>query len=168
MIFFTLPFLMGRAFARLVESTPYRLRYELTTVGAPNENTVIGNSGGPSPDLKTDNLPPAGAFASPLRNLINAPVENQDQARAVLLGHQNVPGAPPITNRYRAHMTITPRDNPEVVIGSPIIPVWRVDANEGAAAGDPASASRVVVVAQGPQLKGYSAELEICVAAFDQ
>src|SRR5689334_22363440 len=113
MLLFTLPvFVLGRAIARLVESTAYRLRYELTSTGEPNEKLVIGNSGAPTPDLKTDNLPPACPSTSPLRNLINAPVQDQKQARAVLLGHQHVDGAPPITNLDRARMTLTPREAP--------------------------------------------------------
>jgi hypothetical protein len=165
MLLFTLPvFLLGRAVARLVEATAYRLRYELTSTAAPLEKLVIGNSGAPSPDLKTDNLPPSCPSESPLRNLINASVKNQEQARAVLLGHQHVGGAPEVTNLYRAHMTITPREAPPPTPQSPfVIPAWCVDANEGAAAGDPASANRVVVVAQGPAIVGYTAELEICV-----
>ena len=161
MIFFVLPFfLMGKAIAKCVESTPHRLRYELTSTGEQNEFLVISNSGGGSPDLKTDNAPPSGAFASPLRALINAPVENQTQARAVLLGHQSVSGAPPITNVNRARMTITPRTVPA---GPITVPAWMVDTNEGAAAGDPASAGRAVVIVQGPPAPNYTAELEIFV-----
>jgi hypothetical protein len=163
MLFFTLPFfLMGKAIAKRIESTPHRLRYELTTIGAPNEVTVITNSGAPSPDLRTDNSPPAGAFVSPLRALINAHVMDQKQARAVLSGHQNVIGAPTVTRMGRARMTITARTAPTEV-GPITIPVWVVDANEGAAAGDPASAGRAVVVVQGPPIADYTAELEIFV-----
>lgn len=163
MLFFTLPFfLMGKAKARRIESTPHRLRYELTTIGVPSEFTVISNSGGASPDLKTDNAPPAGAFASPLRALIDAHVDNQAQARAVLSGHQDVPGAPTITRMNRARMSITPRTTPTLT-GPITIPAWTVDANEGAAAGDPASAGRAVVIVQGPPVADYTAELEIFV-----
>jgi len=161
MLFFVLPFfLMGKATAKLVESTPHRLRYELTSTGEQNAFLVIPNSGKSSPDLKTDNSPPAGAFASPLRGLINAPVQNQDQARAVLMGHQNVSGAPPITNVNRARTVLTPRGIPA---GQITVPAWLADADEGAAAGDPASAGRAVVVVHAPPATGYTAELEIFV-----
>jgi hypothetical protein len=63
-------------------------------------------------------------------------------------------------------MTITPRTSPTPLPPPPpvvIVPVWTVDANEGAAAGDPASAGRAVVVIQGPAMPDYTAELEIYV-----
>lgn len=155
---FVLPvFFFGGATAVLVESTQYRLRYELTSTGVLTPS-VISNFGGGTPDLKTDNLPPAAPFDSPLRNLINAPVANQAQARAVLMGHQNVPGAPPIVNLYRAHVAVTPRGEPPVPAA---ISIWAVDVNEGAAAGDPASAGRIVVVVRAPGAPGYTAELDI-------
>lgn len=163
---FTLPiFLLGGATAKLVESTPFRLRYELTSTGVP-PSSVIPNAGGATPDLKTDNLPPSAPFASPLRSLLDAPVSNQEQARAVLMGHQNVPGAPNITKVYRAHTTVTPRQAPDVPTA---VPTWTVDVNEGAAAGDPASAGRVVIVVQAPGAPGYTAELDVYAQhTFDQ
>lgn len=164
MVFFTLPaFIMGKAIARLVESTARRLRYEVTSTGVANEALIIPNAGGPSPDLRTDNSPPTGEIASPLHHLLEAAVTNQDQARAVLMGHQNVPGAPFPTDAYRARTTVIPREVPPIALGITTIPIWTVDVNEGAAAGDPASANHAVVIVQGPPTVGYTAEVEIFV-----
>lgn len=130
-----------------VEATPYRLRYLMTSTGG-GGGTILGNHAGATPDLRTDALTAAenGFQELPLYRALSVPLgwmagAAQVQARELLLGG-------PI------HVQITPRSDVNVN--------WAVDANEGAAAGDAASAGFFVYVLASPGARvGATAYLDI-------
>jgi hypothetical protein len=135
----------------LVDKTPYRLRYLLTATGDLGD-TIIPNAEGVSPDLRSDALAAAqrGVFGIPILKAMQVPLDTgggapapQAQARSLLLEG-------PI------HVQITPR------LGDPALPPagpgpeWAIDANEGAAAGDPGSAGYFVYVLESPGQNGIA------------
>jgi len=149
--------------AVLIESTPYRLRYLLTSLGRQGGGvTVIPNAAGASPDLRTDAASltrGAGTpFGAPLYELVSIPTANQARARALLLGESAA--LPAIVNTGRhAHADVTPR----VGAGGVGVPaVVTVDANEGAAAGDlPSAGYPVLVIYVGTSTAGETCYLDL-------
>jgi hypothetical protein len=136
----------------LVEQTQYRLRYLLTATGDLGD-TILPNAEGASPDLRTDALAAAqpGVFGIPILKAMQVPLEPAG------------PGVPTPLQQARnlliegpIHVQITSR------MGDPAIPPegpgpeWAIDANEGAAAGDPASAGYFVYVLESPGQNGVA------------
>lgn len=136
----------------LVLSTPYRLRYLITTDNAAGASVAtLPSQGGASPDLLTDladtsNNP--GGLAGPLRPIINSgeaglgPVVasaaaltvaqaraffNSDDAAGAVLTNSNV---------LRAQLSVTPREGTSS---------WLVDAAAGAGAVSPQRNGRITV-----------------------
>jgi len=141
--------------ATLVEATPYRLRYLLTTTDDRSGAGLISNALGATPDLRTDALTAAqnGIEGLPLYNTVAVPVANQAEARRILLGESGA--TPAVIANVGGHCTaqLTPRSG---------LRVFTVDANEGAAAGDPASAGYAVyIVYTGGGSLGDTAYLDI-------
>jgi hypothetical protein len=132
----------------LVDSTPYRIRY-LMTAGE-DGSTVLPNAAGVTPDLRTDALActlfgtVSGADQIPLFQLLSLAVANQAQARARMLSHVN-PEIPAFDYKRRCRVEIQPC---RTVVSAT---TWSVDANEGAAAGDPASAGFPVLIVSNDQ-----------------
>lgn len=129
----------------LVDSTPYRLRYLMTATGQPGF-TTLPNALGVTPDLRTDAQ--AGALSSvgsgaPLLEVLGIAVADQAGARRLLLGDVVASAAPLLPGGLHARAKITPRNRGGLV-------GWAVDADEGAAAGDPASAGFGVYVIDPP------------------
>ncbi len=117
----------------LVDATPYRLRYLVTTLGGAGA-TVLPNAAGATPDLRTDAL----GGPRPILDVVSTPVADQAEARQVLMGEAPLPGL------LHAHTEITGRE-PAADIFS-----WTIDANEGAAAGDAPSAGFSVLIVVTP------------------
>lgn len=127
----------GITFA-LVDATPYRLRYLCTVVGGA-QPVVLPNAAGATPDLRTDaDAATPGSARNPLLEVVSTPVTNQAEARRVMLGEQGLPAA---SRKLRAYCRMQPRRAAGVAFVN-----WIVDANEGAAAGDPGSAGFPVLV----------------------
>lgn len=133
---------------QLVEATPYRLRYLLTSQGQPG-STVLPNAAGATPDLRTDSLGGAesGTFGVPLNRLLNVPVANQAEARRLLMGERTIGSPAIITTGLQAHAEVHARTG---AAGTGVGGTWLVDADEGANAGDPASAGFAVLVVTPP------------------
>ncbi len=129
----------------LVERSTYGLRY-LATVedeeSLATETGIIQAAGDGDADvsLQDGSIPVAGnAERSPagaLKILVDTPAADQAQARALLAGE--LAGAPAITNVFRGHIAVTPREGNFFS--------WQVDTNEGAAAGAPAASDGFAVV----------------------
>lgn len=117
----------------LVDVTPYRLRYLVTTTGGAG-GTVLPNAGGATPDLRTDAL----GGPRPILDVVSTPVADQAEARQVLMGEAPLPGL------LHAHTEINGRGPPADIIN------WIIDSNEGAAAGDAPSAGFAVLIVLTP------------------
>lgn len=126
--------------------TPYRLRYLCSTVDIHDGDSisvgVLPNAGGATPDLRTDTMIWHGY---PISDLVSTPAANQTLARRLLLADRQV--APADLDFERGNTLLTPRNSWNVFT---FFPKWSVDANEGAAAGDPASAGFPVFTLTGP------------------
>ena len=145
--------------AALVERTPYRLRYLLTSSGqigsavltnanqlAVASGTLIGGV-----DLRVNALAAAehGTLGLPLLEKLATPAANQSTARQVLMGG----------GLKGEHGSIDCRLTQR---GFGVAPsVWLLDANEGAAAGDANSAGFAVLVITPPDVIGHEAYLDI-------
>lgn len=138
---------------QLVERTPYRLRYLLTSTGEIGD-TVLPNAADTTPDLRTDALAAAqhGFFGIPILQAMSVPLNTaggtpapQVQARSLLLEG-------PIEAK------IIPRQG---AAGAGPGSGWVVDADEGAAAGDPASAGFFVYVISAGIVAAETAYLDI-------
>jgi hypothetical protein len=135
----------------LVDETPYRLRYLLTATGDLGA-TVIPNAAGASPDLRTDALAAAerGVFGVPILKAMQVPLDTSPGAPAAQAQARNLLLEGPI------HVQITPRLSDPAFQPPGPGPEWAIDANEGAAAGDPASAGYFVYVLESPGTNGIA------------
>jgi hypothetical protein len=129
--------------ASLIERTPNRLRYLVTSDGqatASPDSVVIANADGVTPDLRTD----ADAFrGGALDILVNTAAANQAAARALLDGAALTAVADLPTER--GILSVHARNS----LGDES---WSVDTNEGAAAGSAPSAGFAVLVVGGPNV----------------
>jgi hypothetical protein len=139
----------------LVDTTPYRLRYLLTLTGQSAGAVVLPNAAGASPDLRTDALSAAerGVFGIPVLKAMQVPLDTSPGAPAAAVQARNLLLEGPI------HVQITPRrGNPVLVPPGPGVVEWAIDANEGAAAGDPASAGYFVYVLESSAAQGVEGQ----------
>jgi hypothetical protein len=113
----------------LIESSPNRLRYRCTATGS-GAPTPIPNSGGTSPDVRTDSM-------FQLHALLATPAVD-DAAAARLLNGEGLTSIRDV-HTPRAHMHLTPETSAQDE-------TWGVIAKEGNSAGSPDSAGFAVPV----------------------
>jgi hypothetical protein len=138
--------------AVLVDASPYRLRYLLTCTGVGGASTIIPNALGATPDLRTDALGAAsfGTLGLPILKAMQVTLDTSVGAQAAQVQARNLLLEGPIK------VTITPRSG---VGGVGVPDMVAVDANEGAAAGDPPSAGYFVyLLAALGQGRGHAGE----------
>jgi hypothetical protein len=153
---------MGLKTVLLIESTPHRLRYLVTSDDLDTRSFGVGtipnaNAGSypltTTPDLRSDSQN-AGPSFTPMNKIMRTGVANQAAARKLLDGQTLI--LPADIDTPRTHLSIVPVQSE--------ISGWGVDANEGAAAGDITSAGFAVVVIQTPNVDDAQAIVDITFA----
>lgn len=126
----------------LVTQTPYVLRYLLIQSGTStsDEQYVLQNNLGPTPDLRTDTLP---FHDFPMNNLVKTPITLTDQAAARRLLLSDGLATLPDIERIRSHCYLTPRNSQDAAFATP---QWSVDANEGSNIGPKSNGFGVLLI----------------------
>jgi hypothetical protein len=148
----------------LVYASPYRLRYLMVGNGG-EIASILPNAAGATPDLRTDAVAATpGSARNPMREVVENQVAAGDASRGTLFSQRITLVGNPTLPRLACETKVTPRTPPTGDVTGLVRP-WVVTADEGAAAGDPASAGFPVIVATPPgRGVGESAYLDIKVA----
>jgi hypothetical protein len=149
----------------LVERTPCRLRYLLTSTNQAGISVLTNQDSLPAPagtiiggvDLRFNAREAAesGSLGLPLLEAVGIPAANQGQARGLLLGGTlkvNAGGS------IEAHIVLR--------TGVDVQGYWGLDADEGAAAGSAGSAGFAVLLIDPPDGVGNEAYLDIHFRRF--